>query len=138
MIFSWNEYVARSIKSGCKSSDFTDEIRFNAMDLINRINKLGYKPPKIFTSCLRSKAAQIRIYKAKGITDISKIPMGSSHLTGKAADIEDADGKLKAWILKNENKLAELGLYMEHPDYCNGWAHLQSVPPKSGKRFFIP
>lgn len=138
MKFSFQEFVNQSLRSGCKQNDFTPEICFNAGVLIAKINMLGYQPSKVFTSCLRSKEKQIAVYKAKGITDIKKIPMGSAHLSGCAVDIEDADGKLKAWLLKNENKLAELGLYVEHPDYCKGWAHLQSVPPKSGKRFFIP
>lgn len=137
MKFTWSEYYNRSVKSGCVASDFTPEVCFNAGQLIEKINALGYPLPKVFSSCLRSKAAQIRIYKDKGITDISKIPLSSAHITGKAVDIAD-DGSLQKWILSNVKKLEEQGLYCEDFGSTPTWVHLQSVAPKSGKRFFLP
>lgn len=138
MKFVFDEWYNRSVKSGCVESDFTPQVCFNAGQLIEKINMLGYKPAMYFSSCLRSTEAQIRIYKEKGITDLSKIPMGSCHLSGEAVDISDPDGKLAIWLKKNEKKLETLGLYVEDPAYTKGWCHLQKRAPKSGKRFFIP
>lgn len=137
MKFNWQEFYNRSVKSGCIDSDFTPEVCFNAGQLIEKINALGYKPPKVFSSCLRSKAAQIRIYKEKGITDISKIPLGSAHITGKAVDIAD-DGSLQKWLLSNVEKLEKLGLYCEDFSATKTWVHIQSIAPKSSKTFFMP
>lgn len=137
MKFSYDEFYNRSVESGCTESDFTQEIKDNVKELIKRINNLGYRPPMFFSSCLRSRSVHERIYKEKGIpTD--KIPWGSKHLSGQAADVADPDGELANWLMINDKKLEQCRLWVEHPDFTKGWVHFQSVPPKSGKRFFIP
>ena len=60
----------------------------------------------------------------------------SAHLTCEAVDLDDRDGRLKAFL--TEEKLKEYGLYMEHPDACPSWAHIQLRPTKSGNRVFRP
>lgn len=112
-----------------KESEVDLVTKRNLQDLIDKVNALGYTPPMRASSCLRSLEDQKRINPSA---------MGSSHLYGCAIDIADADGKLKAWLLKNQSKLVELGLWMEHPDYCKGWCHLQTYKTKSGKRIFVP
>lgn len=62
----------------------------------------------------------------------------SKHLTAEACDILDPDRKLAQWCVNNPNKLAECGVWMEDPRWTPTWAHLQCVPPKSGKRIYIP
>lgn len=101
----------------------------NLSDLCNKVNALGYKPPMRASSCLRSLADQKRINPSA---------MGSSHLYGCAVDIADADGKLKAWLVANKNKLVECGLWMESPSATPTWCHLSTYMPKSGNRIFIP
>ena len=101
----------------------------NLNDLVLKLNALGYEPPMRATSCLRSLADQKRINPSA---------MGSSHLYGCAADIADADGKLKAWCVKNKTKLVECGLWMEDPASTKTWCHLQSYAPKSMNRIFKP
>lgn len=137
MIFTWKEFYNRSVKSGCEEADFTPEVCFNAGQLIEKINALGYKPSKAFSSCLRSKVAQIRIYKQKGITDIKKIPLGSAHITGNAVDIAD-NGKLQEWLKQHEDLLEKAGLYCEDFSATPSWVHIQDKAPKSRKRFFKP
>lgn len=112
-----------------KESEIDLVTKRNLEDLILKINALGYQPPMIATSCLRS---------IKDQQKINPSAMGSSHLYGCAVDISDPDGKLKAWCLAHESKLVECGLWMEHPDYCKSWCHLQSYRTKSGNRIFIP
>ena len=135
MKFSWREYYNRSVRSGCKAEDFTPEVCFNAGVLIDRLNMLGYGPAKVFSSCLRSLAKQKEVYRAKGITDESKMPLKSCHLTGEAVDIAD-DGALQRWLKQNVKKLEELDLYVEDFDSTPTWVHIQTRPTKN--RFFKP
>ena len=62
----------------------------------------------------------------------------SNHTLGKAIDLYDANNKVGKYLLKNKKHLEELGLYCEHPDATPGWLHIQTVPPRSGNRFFYP
>lgn len=73
---------------------------------------------------------------------------GDKHETCEAGDIEDFDGRLAEWCLKNEPILDGIGLWMEDPRWTRtilvgpykqrGWVHLQTVSPPSGNRVFIP
>lgn len=112
-----------------KESEVDEIILRNLEDLCRKVNALGYTPPMVATSCLRSIKDQKRI---------NPKAMGSSHLYGAAVDIADKDGKLKVWIIKNPTVLTYNGLWMEDPAYTKGWIHLQIYAPKSMKRFFIP
>jgi hypothetical protein len=119
--------------------DINDEIRANAKDLVIRVQKLldiwggatevssGWRPPSI-------NAATPNASKK------------SNHMIGCAVDLKDKSGRLDDWCLANLKVLEDLGLWMEHPDktqtdlerFGHGWCHLQSKPPKSGKRVFMP
>lgn len=116
------------------------ELEDNLSDFLKKINLLeqacGMKFK--FTSFLRDKKDQIRIYEEKGITDESKIPMSSKHFFCQAVDIFDPKGELKKWILSNIKKVEEIGFWMEDFSSTKTWVHVQSIPPKSGNRFFIP
>lgn len=114
-----------------KESEVDIVIKRNLEDLIRKVNALGYQPPMVASSCLRSIKDQQRINPKS---------MGSSHLYGCAIDIADSDGKLAQWLLsiEGQRKLVECGLWMEDPKYTKGWTHLSSYIPKSGNRYFIP
>lgn len=62
----------------------------------------------------------------------------SEHMVCKAIDIEDEDCRLKAWCMDNLQILADIGLWMESPDYTDTWTHVQTIAPRSGNRVFIP
>jgi hypothetical protein len=64
----------------------------------------------------------------------------SKHMTGHAIDLYDPDGDIDDWLISDAGQavLAELGLWMEHPSATKGWAHLQTVPPRSQRRVFYP
>jgi uncharacterized protein YcbK (DUF882 family) len=103
--------------------------------LLERMNELRaiWAKPMIVTSGLRSDAQQAElIAQGKSTARVSK------HLSGSACDIGDKDGSLAKWCLENEAVLTRIGLWCEHPDYTKGWMHFQSVPPMSGKRFYMP
>lgn len=112
-----------------KESEVDLVTKRNLEDLCLKINALGYQPPMVASSCLRSIADQKRINPGA---------MGSCHLYGAAVDISDPDGKLATWLRNRQSLLAENGLWMEHPAYTKGWVHLQIYSPKSGNRLFFP
>lgn len=128
MKFSLNELLNAGSHKWKESEVDTVTLR-NIKDLCGKLNKLGFTPPRTATSCLRSLKDQQRI-NPKAI--------GSSHLYGAAVDIGDADGKLKAWLKANPNKLVECGLWMESPEYTKTWCHLQIYAPGSFNRVFNP
>lgn len=66
--------------------------------------------------------------------------VNSKHMTGQAVDLYDPDGDIDDWLMSTAGQavLAELGLWLEHPAATKGWAHLQTVPPRSQRRVFYP
>lgn len=64
----------------------------------------------------------------------------SLHITGQAADIYDPIGALDKWLMTADGQkaLTELGLWMEHPSATSSWSHVQTKPPRSGRRVFHP
>lgn len=105
-----------------------DGVISNLMELRDRLNQLGFKPPRVFTCTYRSPEHNARVGGAKK----------SSHLTGCACDIADSDGLLKDYLRANPELLEECDLYAENPEKTKGWVHLSSLAPKSGKRIFNP
>jgi len=117
------------------------EHKNNLERLLSVMNELraAYGQPMIITSGYRTLEHHLEIYKAKGITDKSHIPMASNHLKGLACDVEAPyNGTLKKFILDNLDLCEKLGLYFESLDVCPTWLHCQIVAPRSGKRFFNP
>jgi hypothetical protein len=115
----------------------------NLEELLVKLNHLrsAYGKPLRVSSGYRSLQKHLAVYAAKGITDQSKIPMKSNHLYGFAADlvpIEDDIKHLHDFINNNIGLMADIGLYFEAFEYSPQWLHCQSMPPKSGKRFFKP
>lgn len=112
----------------------------NLEELLKRINVIreAYGKPMTVTSGYRSLQDHLRIYSQKGITDRSKIPMASQHLSGCAVDISDPNKELQAWVLQNVALLEQVGLWCEAFEATPTWCHFQWKPPKSGNRFFKP
>lgn len=122
--------------------DLSQPIKLNLLQLHTNINQIraAYGKPMTVTSCIRTIADQLRIYKAKGITDQTKIPMKSKHLYAQAVDIADPDGELYKWAKANPKALEEANMWCE--EGTKGWVHFQCVPFNSweiGKsRWFLP
>ena len=108
--------------------ELPDGIISNLMELRARLNQLGFKPPRVFTCTYRSPEHNARVGGAKK----------SSHLTGCACDIADADGLLKDYLRTNPELLEECDLYAEDFDSTPTWVHLTTLAPKSGRRIFKP
>lgn len=73
----------------------------------------------------------------------------SQHYLGNAVDLDDDSSCWFAKVcLMNLPLMKRLGIFMEDPRWTNGinpktrreqsWVHLQRVPPKSGRRIFMP
>ena len=112
-------------------TDLTPEIMGNAAELLERVRKLlgafgevraitsGWRPPSVNATTV---GAATR----------------SRHMSGQAVDLADPEGDLDEWCFENQEVLQHYGLWLEHPATTKNWTHLQSVPPKSGKRVFYP
>ena len=112
--------------------DWSDEIEAAAVDLLDRVDALladfgeerkitsGWRPPAVNASTPNAAPK-------------------SKHMTGHAVDLADPEGDLDDWCAENDGeRLMAYGLWMEHPAATKSWTHLQSLPPKSGKRIFYP
>lgn len=124
----------------CTFEQCTPIQKSNLNILLEKINaiRIAYAKPMTVSSGLRTMTHHLEIYAKKGITDKSKIPMKSRHLTGQAVDIKDVNGELKKWVLKNVDLLSSIGLWCEAFVSTPTWIHFQIIPPASGKRFFNP
>lgn len=113
----------------------TAVIDSNLQVLCERLNivRKAWGKPMIVTSGLRSEKQQEELIKA-GKSNAKK----SKHLLGMAADIKDPNGELAAFLKANPKILEEACLWAEASEYTPGWLHLQSSPPNSGNRWFIP
>lgn len=111
--------------------DFTEVIKQHALVTIERANTLL----GAFGS-LRGVNSGWRPYTLQ--MEINPRAPNSKHITADAIDIEDKDGKLKEWLIFNQDQLEKLNLYMEHPDSTPTWVHVQTLPPNSKKRIFKP
>lgn len=115
----------------------------NLASLLAKVNLLraAYGKPLRVTSGYRSVEDHLRIYREKGITDLTKIPMKSKHLIGFAVDlvpIEDDVKHLHDWVMSNKAQCKDWGLYFEAFAYTPTWVHIQIIPPMSGTPFFKP
>lgn len=114
----------------------TEAIQQNALKTVEAINRIL----AIFEEeMLVSRDVCTSGWRPKSVNDATaNAAKTSKHLTAEAGDIEDADRAFAQWCVKNADVLAECGLWMEDPRWTPTWVHLQRVPPKSGKRIYIP
>jgi hypothetical protein len=115
-------------------------------DLLDRVNKvrLAWGKPMTVTSGIRTWADQLRIYAAKGITDLAHIPSKSHHLEtvldSAAVDIYDSGLEITAWLKANPNILEDADLWCE--DHNANWVHFQNKAfgsyQSGGTRWFNP
>ena len=113
------------------AADLTPEIVANATDLAGRVNRLlmTFGEQRSVNSGWRPLAVNANTPNAA---------VKSKHMLGLAVDLTDPDGDLDEWCMEHQGELEAVELWMEHPAATKGWCHLQSVPPKSGKRVFYP
>lgn len=114
----------------------------NLVKLLEAVNiiRAAWGKAMVITSGYRSMADHLRIYKAKGITDKSKIPMKSKHLVCAAVDVSDPDLALTKWLKEHPELLEKAGLFCEAGNA--NWVHFQCLPfgsyKSGGTRWFNP
>lgn len=114
------------------ASEMTSEIEDNAEGLLSRVNDLlaamgmpdravrsGWRPQEVNDATANAAA-------------------NSRHMTGEAVDLDDPDRSLARAIMLEVDVLTHFNLYMEDSRWTPTWVHLQSVPPHSGRRVFVP
>lgn len=115
------------------ADELTDQIRANAQVTVDRVNELlahaGRSDIHNPTSGWRSRVVN---------DATSNAATGSKHLTAEAADLPDADRTLAGWVADNLDVAEKIGLWFEDFRWTPTWVHCQIVPPKSGRRVFIP
>ena len=122
-------WMGRDVKY---ASELTGEIEENAKELIGRVNNL-------LASLLMGEREVRSGWRPQGVNDATKNAAASSkHITGQAVDLADNDRSLAKAIMLDPEALETFGLWMEDTRWTLTWVHLQSVPPKSGKRIYIP
>ncbi len=112
--------------------ELTGEIEANAAELLGRVNNLlaalGWADPDVRSG-----------WRPHAINDAtSNAAAHSKHLTGQAIDLADPDRSLARAIKLEPDVLVQFGLFAEDFRWTPSWVHLQSVPPKSGRRIYVP
>ena len=115
------------------ADELTEEIRANAQITVDKVNALLERSNFVSIDSLNSGWRPRAVNEAT-----SNAATGSKHITGQAADIPDRDRALSDWAVHSVPVLEDLGLFIEDPRWCPSWLHVQTVPPRSGKRIFIP
>lgn len=118
------------------AADLTEAITDAAAELLGRVNLL-------LSWAMRDNVRPTGIasgWRPAGINAATaNAAAKSKHLTGHAIDLRDNGTRdLAIWCLKNEDALAEIGLWMERPQWTPTWVHLQTIPPASHRRYYVP
>lgn len=130
----------------------SDTILTNAIELSLRISQLLLD--FVVSTRITKEPAVVSGYRPKDVNEkVQNAAPNSNHMRCMAADIEDEDGSFASFCTSKLDVLERIALWMEDPTYTrtikpgeskklplgqHGWVHLQSVPPKSGHRVFIP
>lgn len=118
-------------------AEWTEKVQANGAETVKRINRLvdlyvvdtGNAHPDVWASG----------WRPEGVNSItSNAATLSSHITAEAGDVRDPVRLFAKWCNANLHALETCGLWMEDSRWCPSWVHLQTKPPKSGKRVYIP
>lgn len=124
--------------------DLSTDIRANAeitVELANRLIVIAKGAGVTFEINPRTKTVVSSGWRPPSVNaNTPGAAIKSLHMRGQALDIYDPDGDLDDWLMtaQGQETLKDLGLWMEHPSATKGWAHVQTVPPRSKRRVFYP
>ena len=132
------------------ADELTESIRANAQETVDRVNGLmklwaedhGYGVMNAIEVSSGWRPLSVNL-------STPNAALSSKHMTGEAVDLkDDKDRSFARWCLRNTvplchqegraDLLQEIGLWMEQPQWTPTWVHLQTVPPHSGRRVFVP
>jgi len=138
MVLSPAEYWAG--RDRLFAGDLTPEIKVNAAVTLDRVSAFLTDLPVGALVGLRSWHVNSGWRPPAVNQRIPGAAPASKHMTGQAIDVADGEGDLGAFVVTAAG-LALLGeheLWIESPAHTPRWVHFQTVPPKSGRRIFIP
>ena len=125
-------------------AELTPEVTANAVVLVERINHVlacaaaDDVCPEIHPETGTFVASG---WRPRAVNDATPYAgRTSKHVIGCAVDLRDPSPQraLARWCLRNRTILEEVELWMEDPRWTPTWVHLQSIPPVSGNRVFVP
>lgn len=124
-------------------AELTDEIRQNAVVLLGRVNLVLILAKKDGVAPGIDEVTGTYVasgWRPSAVNDrTSNAAKGSTHLTAEGIDLQECAGRMFArWCLAHLDVLEAVDLWMEDPQWTPTWVHLQSRPPRSGNRVFIP
>jgi hypothetical protein len=115
------------------ADELTEDILANADRTVERVNKL------LAVSGFGNVGGVNSGWRPQAVNDATgNAAKSSRHLSAEAIDIADPIRSLARWCLGHLDVLEDIGLWMEDPRWTPTWVHLQTVPPGSGRRVFIP
>lgn len=114
------------------------EVAANALELLARVNALLSNASTEGIEAAQNPKVNSGWRPASYNATIPNAAARSKHITGQAIDLADPEGVLDDWCVQHLESLEAIGLWLEHPLATKNWCHLQSIPPKSGKRIFYP
>jgi len=122
-------------------AEITDEIRENASELLILVNALLETAVACGVNLVINPVTKTYVGgTTNGGWRPSTCTVGaarSNHERGLAVDVYDEHNELDKWL--TDKLLEQFGLWREAPTATSGWwAHLQCVPPGSGRRTFQP
>jgi hypothetical protein len=132
-------YMGRDVQF---SNELTAELRANAEETVKRTNALIAALESDGVDVLVNPVTKSQLTSGWRPKIVNQTTFGaalhSNHTTCQASDIFDPHGDIDNWCMNNQTKLADLGLWLEHPSSTKGWSHVQIVAPRSGHRVFYP
>jgi hypothetical protein len=129
--------------AGCAlSRDITAEVKANAAEMLERVNRLRNLAAADGVELQRNPATWSGVSGAgSGGFRPQNSRVGatySKHKTGHAVDSYDPHRQLASWCMGHLDVLEQIGLWLEDPRWTPTWVHLQDLPPGSGKTVYIP
>lgn len=109
----------------------TDEMIEDASNLLEKIALLEEELDVVFTITSG--------YRPEALIESHAIPgcPHDAHSTCNGIDLHDPDLSISIRLTDDPQPLIDCGLFMENPASSKNHLHLQSCPPKSGRRIFI-
>ena len=126
------------------ASDLSPEVVENAHVLIERVNVVLARAATddVFPAeDIRTGNAVASGWRPRAVNEATGTRArraGTSSVARSTCAITCPDRPLARWCLRNREVLEAAGLWMEDPQWTPSWVHLQSVPPGSGDRIFVP
>lgn len=129
-------------RDAAHGAELTDAIKRNAAVTVHRVNKLLARAAAGGVAIEANPVTGTPVSSGWRPAAVNAATPGaaprSKHMSAEACDVFDPDGDLDDWCMSHPDVLEECQLWLEHPSATKGWCHLQTIPPRSGKRAFFP